>query len=141
LQSALALLACSGEPATGPSDIAWDREPCAHCYMTIGNRDTAAEIRIDPGGPILAFDDLGCALLYLDARSEGHAGQDDFAELWVRDRGADGWLDGRSARYGKVASTPMDYGFAATGDSAGASLQEVWTSIREMEDERRNARP
>jgi hypothetical protein len=138
---ALATLACSSEPATGPTEIAWDRDTCAHCYMTIGDRDTAAELRIDPGGPVLAFDDLGCALLYLDARREAGDAEADFAELWVRDPGADGWLDGRGARYGKVSSTPMDYGFAATAGPAGISLAEIWTAIREVEDERRNARP
>ena len=140
LFAVLATLACSGEPATGPTEIAWDRDTCAHCYMTIGDRGTAAEVRIDPGGPVLAFDDLGCALLYLDARSEGRSDPADFAELWVRDHGGDGWLDGRVARYGKVATTPMEYGFATTADPDGASLQEAWALIREMEDERRTAR-
>ena len=144
----LALAACSADPGTGPVEIAWDRDTCEHCYMTIGDRRAAAQIRIAPGGPPHLFDDLGCALLFLDAQREAHleANLDakkksyDFAELWVRDSEGDRWLDGRAARYVEVAGTPMDYGFGAVAAPSGASLDEIWTRIREIEDERRRAR-
>ena len=136
LLAALVLAACSGEPETGPVAVAWDRDACEHCYMTVGDRRTAAEVRVEPGGPVHVFDDLGCALLYLDERPE----PSDFAELWVRDLSGDRWLDGRTARYVEVPSTPMEYGFAAVESPAGISLDEAWKAIREMEDERRSAR-
>lgn len=132
------LLACSGAPARGPVEVAWDRDTCAHCYMTIGDRRAAAQLRREPGGEMQLFDDLGCAVLYLGDR--------DFAELWVRDASGSEWIDARQARFTAGATTPMDYGFVAAGAdgealAAGLTLDRVRTAIREIEDERRSARP
>jgi len=137
LPLALAAAACSGDPSTGPAEVAWDRDTCEHCYMTVGDRRAAAQVRLDPGGPAHFFDDLGCALLFLDEKQR----RQDFAELWVRDREEDRWLDGRIAHYVEVSSTPMEYGFAAVSVPSGASLDETWDIIREMEDERRSTGP
>jgi hypothetical protein len=134
-------LACSGAPETGPIDVVWDRDTCAHCYMTIGDRHAATQLRPHAGADAMLFDDLGCALLSLEDGALEDGALDDFAgELWVRSPEGDRWIDGRTARYTPGASTPMDYGVIATGDAAGMSLAEARARIQEFEDERRSAR-
>jgi hypothetical protein len=133
-----AAFACSGAPSVGPVEVAWDRDACAHCYMTIGDRRAAAQLRREPGGEVQLFDDLGCALLYL--------GDGAFTELWVRDASGSRWVDARQARFTNGATTPMDYGFvtmAAEGEgtATGLTLDRVRAAVREIEDERRSARP
>lgn len=144
--AALALAGCTGAPEAGPVEVVWDRDPCAHCYMTIGDRHAAAQVRLEPGGDAHLFDDLGCALLFIEAqaREDGQEptadrGAQEFAELWVRDSSGQRWIDGRSAQYRRGRPTPMDYGFVADAGAAGVPLPEVWAAIREIEDERRRA--
>jgi hypothetical protein len=134
---ALFALGCSTGPESGPVEIAWDRDNCEHCYMTIGDRRVAAQVRVEEGGSAHAFDELGCALLWMN--SQGGAERRDFAELWVRDPVADRWIDGERTRYTRIAGTPMDYGFVAVVGE-GLSLDDVWTAVVEMEDERRHPR-
>jgi copper chaperone NosL len=134
-------LACSGEPQTGPVDLAWDRDTCEHCYMTISDRRSAAQIRLHEGGPAHIFDELGCALLFVDAQAGPPGeGATELAELWVRDPAAASWIDGSSAGYTQIPGTPMDYGFVAAPGDGGMPLSSVWAALIEMEDERRNAR-
>jgi len=138
LLAVLALLAgpgCRGEAATGPARLAWDRDACAHCYMTIGDRRTAAQLRLTAGGPAFLFDDLGCALLFVAREQGSHLP----AELWVRDPEGLHWIDGLAARYASGATTPMGYGFTSSEAPGAVSLAEAWSAIREMEDERRSA--
>jgi hypothetical protein len=110
LPASLALAGCMKETA-GTETIHYGRETCAMCGMVISDAHYAAEIR---GGADLAlskFDDLGCAVQWLQAVrwKEG-----ELKEFWVMDS-EDGttWLDARAAHYVPGVITPMDYGFAA----------------------------
>jgi nitrous oxide reductase accessory protein NosL len=133
---ALTLLLVSCEPAatTGPGEIAWDRDECHHCGMAIGNRRYAAQVRFEGRRRFFAFDDLGCALVWLDT---AFPGPEPAHELWVRNAPGDAWIDAEVAYFAEGLDTPMGYGFGATLD-AGLRLAEVRERIREREHERRS---
>ena len=127
------LAACGGEPTAGPVDPVWDRDGCERCRMTIGDRQFAAQVRMDHDGGVRHFDDLGCALLWLgDETAAGRAAR----ESWVRDRGADRWLDATTARFAAGHRSPMAYGFAAVADG-DHDLEAVRRAVQAREDERR----
>lgn len=132
----LAGLACAGGAVTGPVQVHWDRDACEQCSMVIGDRRTAAQVRLPGERRAHLFDDLGCALLWLHEQP-GDAARS--AEIWVRDPEGRAWLDGRMARFAGGATTPMGYGFATAGPDAPASLAlaEVWQRLEASERERR----
>ena len=124
--------ACSPGSESGPVEVAWSRDACERCGMAVGEPRFAAQIR-DSDHRAHHFDDLGCALLWLD-QQDGEAP----LEIWVGNAGAEGWLDARSAGYRAGQRTPMGYGFAAAEPAADTiALQEAWQQIRSMERERR----
>lgn len=109
----LLLVACSGEPATGPEPVALDRDTCAHCAMLIGDERFAAQVRTTHDHRIQKFDDLGCALHWVDENVTSGSPE---PELWVGDHAGEGWLNGHEAAYVGGQQTPMDYGYAASSD-------------------------
>ncbi len=134
--AALTLGACSPAPPSGPVAMVWDRDLCERCNMAIGDRHFAVQVRSPVDGRPHKFDDLGCALLWLD---EQPWGRDGAFEIWVREWGGERWLDARRAAFLRAENTPMDYGFAAvaaaTGESVG--LESARERIREVERARR----
>src|SRR4051812_44673262 len=69
----------------GPAPVAWDRTPCAHCTMLVGDRSFAAQLRTD-GGDTLVFDDPGCLFAHEAESGPG-------AAVWFRDARGDGWIE------------------------------------------------
>jgi hypothetical protein len=61
---------------------------------------------IDENGEHRFFDDIGCMVLWTDARKAP-------ALAFVRESTSGAWLDARTARYVSGARTPMDFGFEA----------------------------
>jgi len=131
------VLACSGDPGAGPVEPTWDRDTCERCRMVVSERAFAAQIRMQHDGHTRHFDDLGCALLWLDEARE--AGQSE-SEIWVRDPAGSGWLDARSAGFVDGKRTPMGYGIGSAPDAGSLDLEQAWLRVREKEDERRPAR-
>jgi copper chaperone NosL len=88
-----------------PQPIAWDREPCAHCHMLIGEQAYAAQL-VTADGLVFSFDDPGCLMTFLDERKpEVH-------KIWLHDSRSDRWLEPAEAGF-LPAQTPMGYGLAA----------------------------
>ena len=131
------LLACPGDPGAGPVEPTWDRDACERCRMVISERAFAAQIRMQHDGHTRHFDDLGCALLWLDEERE--AGRSE-SEIWVRDATGSVWLDGREASFVDGKRTPMGYGIGSAPDGGNLDLEQAWQRVREKEDERRPAR-
>lgn len=129
----LLLLAC-GDPGHGPARLVFDRDACEHCGMVITDRSFAAQVRI--GRTPHRFDDLGCALEWVDEQAGG--GEPD--ELWVMDPATQQWIDARKASFRGGQRTPMGYGFGAQPSGAaeapdspaGLTLDEVRAAIREQ---------
>ena len=88
---------CWQSPSTGPGEIHWDRQTCERCQMVISQRRHAVQVRAKGDHRAHAFDDLGCALLWLD--EEGlpagrDSGGDSLHEIWVKGPHGSEWIDG-----------------------------------------------
>jgi len=133
--SMLLLTACFEGEKTGPVDIHWDRDVCELCKMLISDHRFAAEVRGGEKKKIYKFDDIGCAINWLN--DQPWAG-DEAAEIWVVEvsstREETVWLNARDARYVKGKLTPMNYGYSAvapakSGEQVGIDFVELTTKI------------
>lgn len=137
----LVLAGCSGDPGTGPAEVTWDRDVCERCSMVLSDREHAAQVRYaDPAAArsrVALFDDLGCAVLWLEAQDWQLDWRDDPAvEIWVTDYRDGSWIDARTARYVKGRITPMQYGLGARTDPVDGALDfdAAVVHIRHVED-------
>ena len=125
----LLLAGCSGEDATGPGEVRWDRESCTRCAMAISDRHYSAQVRGGTAGQktrLYKFDDIGCAVVWLD----GQSWKDDArTEIWVTDQLSDEWIDARLASYVTGKVTPMDYGLGAQREPSPGGMD--FTQARE----------
>ena len=131
------LAGCSGDPGTGPVEVKWDRDVCARCNMVLSDRRHAAQVRYSPAGQrsqVRLFDDLGCAVLWLDKQPWG---DDPTVEVWVNDHQDGSWIDARSARYLPGQITPMEYGLGAQpaldDDAETLSFEQARSHIAQIE--------
>jgi copper chaperone NosL len=123
LAGVLAAAGCA--PPDEPQPIAWDREPCAHCRMLIGDPAFAAQL-VRADGRVESFDDPGCLLARLDEQQPRvHA-------LWFHHLREDRWLPGDGVAFVRVSPTPMNYGFGAVdpGTPGALALDEVRAELR-----------
>ena len=116
---ALFLAACSREPETGPVELKWDRDTCKRCSMAISDRHYAVQVRGGPKKQVSKFDDIGCAVHWLKDQPWGN---DPATEIWVTDFRSGKWLDARTANYVAGKTTPMAYGFGASGEALPGSI-------------------
>lgn len=79
--------------------------------MVIHDRYFAAEVR-DPEGKVWKFDDIGCAIFWLN--QHGLSEKTPGIEIWVADHQTGKWLDARLATYLEGIKSPMRYQFGAT---------------------------
>lgn len=133
---ALLLAACSGDPGTGPVDIKWDRDACERCRMVLSDRNHSAQIRGGPEGGksrIYGFDDIGCAVIWLDQQPWKDSPA---VEIWVNDHRDGEWIDARKAWYVDGKITPMAYGLGAQDEPAEGALtyEEARERIYEVEE-------
>ena len=134
------LVACSGDPGKGPVQVKWDRDACERCRMVLSDRHYAAQVRIFPDGKrskIFNFDDIGCAMLWLEDKSWK---DDPGTEIWVKNYRNGNWIDARSAIYVKNRVTPMEYGLGAQppDGTEGLSYAQAMEHVNTVE-ERFNA--
>ena len=116
------LVACGKEVTTGPVDVRWDREVCARCAMALSDHKFAAEVRggrPDKKAKVYKFDDIGCAVIWLDKQQWKDAPR---TEIWVKDHTNDAWLDARKAWYVPLPNSPMDYGLGAQQNKVAGAL-------------------
>ncbi len=106
-------ISCSNE--TGTVEIKWDRDSCERCRMAISDRHFAAQIRGGPKNKVYIFDDLGCALHWLNKQTWE-------AKIWVTDYRNGLWLDARTAYYVPGQITPMDFDFGAVAEPLEGSV-------------------
>jgi len=113
---------CSGGPETGPGEVHWDRDTCARCVMAVSDHHYAAQVRGGPAGDktrLYFFDDLGCAVIWLDQQDwKG----DPRTEMWVTDWRDGQWINAFDAWYVDGKTTPMDYGLGAQVVGADSAL-------------------
>lgn len=116
------LSACGQQDETGPVDVRWDRESCARCVMAVSDHNFAAQIRGAESGKrtqVYKFDDIGCAVIWLDQQSWK---DDPRTEIWVADHRDGHWIDARTASYVTDKVTPMAYGLGAQAEGIDGGL-------------------
>jgi copper chaperone NosL len=112
LRWVVVLLFVATSPAcmpTRPRAIAWGRESCSHCHMTLVDSRFAAEL-LTRTGKAVVFDDVGCLAAWLGENSIA------VASSWVANFAApDQWLLADNAVYlrSDTLRTPMASGLAA----------------------------
>jgi len=106
----LSFFACKGgNEEQLPVDFVWDREACEECKMALSDPHYSAQV-IDPKGRAYYFDDIGCAILWLERQP-----WKDKARTWVNDVKTTEWIEAQKASWiSGDPQTPMGYGFAAT---------------------------
>lgn len=115
---------CSGKKG-GPRAITWDREPCAHCHMLIGDPHTAAQLET-ASGEAPAFDDPGCLFAYVAER------RPEVVALWFHHHTEDRWLRGDAAGF-VPAHTPMGFGLVAVDKDAPGAISLAAAQARRAE--------
>lgn len=128
---------CSGKPETGPAEVKWDRDACERCRMVLSDRNHSAQVRYQPAGAkrtkVLKFDDVGCAVVWLQDKPWKDAGT---TQIWTTDHRNGGWIDAKSATYVKGQTTPMEYGLGAQPEpiDGGLSFAEAEKHILYIEE-------
>jgi hypothetical protein len=90
--------------------------------MVLSDRRHSAQVRLAEAGgrsKVYAFDDLGCAVIWLDENLDRAARA---SEIWVNDWRTGDWIDARSAFYVPDQVTPMGYGLGAQPHEAPGTL-------------------
>jgi len=115
--AAAAALALACEDASSPAEPVWGKQACGSCTMLVSEPRTAAQVATEDGARVF-FDDPGCMANWVHQ----HGGK--AQRLWVH-AAAGGWIDARTARYARGASTPMNFGFvpSESGDAQWADVE------------------
>lgn len=127
------LSACGQQDETGPVEVRWDKESCARCAMAVSDHNFAAQVRGAESGKrtqVYKFDDIGCAVIWLDQQSWK---DDPRTEVWVADYRDGNWIEARMASYVTDKITPMGYGLGAQAEAADGGLDFAAASKRVYE--------
>jgi len=132
----LLLTACGEDQTTGAEKVRWDREICARCAMAVSDRNYSAQVRggrKDKRSKVYKFDDLGCAVIWLDKQNWK---DDPRTEIWVNNHKDGKWINAKTAWYVKMNNTPMDYGLGAQTEKVEGALsyEEATVHIYKVEE-------
>jgi copper chaperone NosL len=106
LVALVAIIAHFQRLPSGPADIAWDHEACAHCRMLVSDPAFAAQIQTRDGR-VLAFDDPGCLIAFEDAQHpEEHA-------VYFHELRGQRWLPRDRTVFVPTEHSPMGYDLGA----------------------------
>ena len=112
----IGLGACEKKSEDGLAKMHWDRDMCERCKMAVSERKYAVQIINPQNHKVYKFDDIGCAVLWLD---EEKIPWRTSAIIWITDAKTGKWIDAKKAIYTDDSITPMAFGFAAyTKESA-----------------------
>ncbi len=126
---AVTLSGCSRQDA-GTEEIHYGREACARCGMIISDPRFAAEIRGGPDMNLAKFDDVGCAVNWLETKPWR---VETTSKFWVMnsDTGSD-WLDARASWFLPDMMSPMNYGFGAVPQQRGGVVDYATMQARAL---------
>ena len=108
-------------------EIKWDRDTCEQCRMVISDRHFATQIRGGPDHKIHLFDDIGCAIHWLNQQPWKAEAT---TLIWVTDYHTGDWLDARRAYYISGQLTPMNFGFGAVAEPITGSI--TFTALQQQ---------
>jgi hypothetical protein len=128
--SALPLLACDRKIDISARTPVWDRDTCVRCKMALGDPRNSAQI-IDPKtGNAFMFDDLGCAIAWLDENQPAWRSE---AIVYVNDATDGAWLKLEDAVLAMPYITPMSFGIAAFSHREKVEADKTVVSAQEAE--------
>ena len=104
------LFGCESRERGEPKKVHWDRDMCERCKMVLSDRKFASEIVNPQNNRVYYFDDIGCAILWLD---EENIKWKDKAKIWVIGVKSGEWIDAKEALFSDDLITPMAYGLGA----------------------------
>ena len=111
----MALLRSGGGLPDAVQPIAWNRQPCVHCQMLIGEPRAAVQL-VTTDGEVRSFDDPGCALRYLaEAQPAIH-------RMWFHHAHHDAWVPLAEVGFLTGGTTPMGTGLLAVEAAAPGAL-------------------
>ena len=112
----LFLAACN----PGPRPIDYGAEKCAHCYMTIVDRQHAAQA-VTTKGKIFSFDAIECLAPYVREK-----GPETFASLWINDytTNTGELIDAQTATYLISPNIPSPMGGFLSGFASEQTARE-----------------
>jgi copper chaperone NosL len=118
------LAACGrGTLPDGMVEIKWDRDTCTRCGMVLSDRRFAAQAKGGPQEASFKFDDIGCAVFWLNSQPWGRAAA---TRLWVTGLSSKGsdvhWFDAKKAHYVGGKTSPMGYNFGAVANPEAGSV-------------------
>ena len=110
-----ARLALRTSNRTGPVEVAWDREPCAHCRMHVGDPSFAVQLQ-SGNGRAKNFDDVGCYFRYLATHANHQQkSRTTFFHHYREKR----WIKESEVSFVEVPHSPMGSNLAAVEAPAG----------------------
>ncbi len=115
-------LGCEKKPPGSAVKMHWDRDMCERCKMAISDRKFAVQIINPKTDKAYKFDDIGCAILWLD---EEKIPWRDQAKIWITDAKTGEWIDAKEAKYTDDSITPMAFGFAAYSDKTAPKNKKL----------------
>ena len=130
----LLLLGCDSKIDTSPKNAVLDRDVCHRCKMAISDKYYVSQIVNPNDGKRYFFDDIGCAVLWLQ---EQNATWEKEALIYVADVKSGEWLDAKKALYSDKMNSPMRFGFGAylkkeeASEAKYFSFEEMKQSIQE----------
>lgn len=101
------LLTGCGEKDLAAKDPVWDRQVCDRCQMAVSDRHFAAQVVDAKTGKRFYFDDLGCALMWLQTQKPAAPGD---LVLWATAADSGRWVEVRKGVIARGFVTPMSYG-------------------------------
>jgi len=105
----------AGVPLDGPVPVAWDRQPCAHCAMHLGEPGFAVQAHT-ADGTVLFFDDPGCYFAYRHANALAtHV-------VWFHHVREDRWLRDSAVAFTPVGESPMGWNLGAVDAGTPGAL-------------------
>lgn len=134
LGAAAAALACGGTAASAPAPaaIAYGRDECDYCRMTIDDPALAAQ-HVGADGRAHRFGEVGCLLAWLAERGADGAAAGGTAFVAVPATAASSdpsWLAASSARYARgIVRTPMRFDLTAHAPGGAAAATLDWARL------------
>jgi len=106
----LILSGCNSRERGEYAKVHWDRDMCERCKMVLSDRKFATQIVNPQNNRVYYFDDIGCAILWLD---EENIKWRDMAKIWVVGVKSGEWINAKEALFTDDLITPMAYGLGA----------------------------
>ena len=134
--ASLLLCSCSKEINLEAEAPKWDVQTCDRCKMLVSDKKFSAQVVNPTDGKHFFFDDLGCALMWLQGKEAKE--WKDKALIYATDPRNGTWLNIKENELVSGYVTPMAYGIAVlpkgTKPEAGKKVLTFQETLSEIED-------